>query len=73
MTTLEQHSEATLALCLELKEELARLGVVLPALAPMAWSAAVYANGGVSPLIWLGTCDAVTGRRLLEVLRQCAG
>jgi hypothetical protein len=59
-------------LCLELRGELRRLGVELPALTPLAGSRAVRADDGEpSPLIWLGTCDAETGRRLLDVLRGC--
>jgi hypothetical protein len=59
------------ALCVELRRELERLGVALPALMPLAWCGAVCEDGGPSPLIWLGTCDAAVGQRLLGVLRGC--
>jgi hypothetical protein len=78
MATVEQRrtpdtSEGgeTLVLCVELRRELERLGVALPALAPLAWCGAASEDGGPSPLIWLGTCDAATGRLLLDVLRGC--
>jgi hypothetical protein len=61
----------TLVLCVELRRELERLGVALPALTPLAGCGAACEDGQPSPLIWLGTCDVATGRLLLDVLRGC--
>jgi hypothetical protein len=74
MAAVEQRGMETRALCGELRRELERLGVPLPALTPLAGSGAVREDdGSPSPLIWLGTCDAATGWRLLDVLRECEG
>jgi hypothetical protein len=72
MGTVEQGDWETPALCGELRREFERLGVELPALAPLARCGAVREDDGEpSPLIWLGTCEATTGQRLLDVLRGC--
>jgi hypothetical protein len=57
-------------LCAELREELARRGVPLPALMPIAEPYVSPNEQPPVPLIWLGTCRAATARRLLEVVRQ---
>jgi hypothetical protein len=72
MAAVEPGGRETVVLCGELRRELERLGMPLPALAPLARCGAVREDdGGPSPQIWLGTCDAVTGQRLLDVLREC--
>jgi hypothetical protein len=68
---VEAEEVRTHVLCRELQAELERLGVALPALAPLARCGAVCEDGGPSPLIWLGTCTTATGLALLEVLRGC--
>jgi hypothetical protein len=76
MTSHQQDHTTTLPgqgeLCLALRGEFSRLGIELPALAPLARCGAVREDDGEpSPLIWLGTCDPTAGQRLLDVLRGC--
>jgi hypothetical protein len=69
---LDMMSLGSEQLCRELRDEFRRLGVELPALLPLSRSVAMTADDGrPSPLIWLGTCDDITGRLLLNVLRGC--
>ncbi|MGW7294016.1 hypothetical protein ACWGIB_16710 [Streptomyces xiamenensis] len=60
-------------LCAELRREFGRLGVPLTALAPLSRTTATLGSGEASPLIWLGTCEPASGRRLLAALRRCPG